>query len=77
MASKPVPSVVAACRALVLATGPESVPVEATLPGQAQFQGQVVHSTRYKDGKDFTGKRVLVVRKPCDGYEGGGAIQGL
>jgi cation diffusion facilitator CzcD-associated flavoprotein CzcO len=48
-------------RALVLATGYNRVPVAPRWPGQDEFRGPVIHSSSYKNGAAFRGKRVLVV----------------
>jgi indole-3-pyruvate monooxygenase len=48
-------------RNVVVATGYTRVPHEATWPGRDQYRGEVVHSSRYGNGKRFRGKSVLVV----------------
>ncbi len=46
---------------LVIATGYTNQPVLPTWPGQEQFQGQILHSSQYKNGADLAQKKVLVV----------------
>jgi cation diffusion facilitator CzcD-associated flavoprotein CzcO len=50
-----------ASRHVVLATGLTRTPWMPSWPGQAAFQGPVVHSAAYGDGERFRGQRVLVV----------------
>lgn len=49
-------------RCVVLATGPETVPHVPKVPGKESFKGTVVHSTQYKNGAPYKGRKVLVVR---------------
>ena len=46
---------------LVIATGYNSQPYQPVWPGQAQFGGPIVHSSAYRNGEPYRGKRVLVV----------------
>ncbi|KAH9948635.1 hypothetical protein B0H21DRAFT_219843 [Amylocystis lapponica] len=46
---------------LVLALGWGGAPKWPNIPGQDMFAGKVLHSTMHKTGKDFTGKKVVVV----------------
>lgn len=46
---------------LVVATGQAREPYLPQWPGQAQFGGQWLHSSAYRDGEPFRGRRVLVV----------------
>lgn len=48
-------------RALVVATGYNRVPKQPTWPGQALFRGEVIHSSAFKNGAAWKGKRALVV----------------
>jgi cation diffusion facilitator CzcD-associated flavoprotein CzcO len=48
-------------RNLVLATGYNREPNLPTWPGQSSFRGLVLHSSDYRDGEPFRGRRVLVV----------------
>ncbi|MEU6894631.1 NAD(P)/FAD-dependent oxidoreductase [Streptomyces sp. NPDC046557] len=46
---------------LVMATGPWHVPRPLDVPGLDAFAGPVLHTARWDDGVDLTGKRVAVV----------------
>jgi NADPH-dependent 2,4-dienoyl-CoA reductase/sulfur reductase-like enzyme len=46
---------------VVIATGNTRVPVQPNWPGLDAFKGEVLHSSRYKNGAAWKGKRVLVV----------------
>ncbi len=46
---------------LVIATGYNLCPYQPTWPGQAQFVGAILHSSAYRNGEGYRGKRVLVV----------------
>lgn len=46
---------------LVVATGYNHEPFLPTWPGQDLFQGTMIHSSQYKNGEPFKGKKVLVV----------------
>lgn len=46
---------------LVVATGYTRVPNVPTWPGQADFQGPIRHSSDYRNGQPYVGRRVLVV----------------
>lgn len=46
---------------LVLATGAFGKPKIADFPGMETFNGPIIHSSQYRSGKDFKGKKVLVV----------------
>ncbi len=48
-------------RHVIFATGVSAIPVIPDLPGLDMFQGTVMHSGHYTDGKDWKGKRALVV----------------
>ena len=48
-------------RHVIFATGVSAIPVIPDLPGLDTFQGMVMHSGRYTDGKDWQGKRALVI----------------
>ncbi len=56
-------------RALVVATGYNRVPNVPSWPGEASFGGPIVHSSRYKNGEPYRGKRVLVVGAGNSGAE--------
>ena len=46
---------------LIIATGPYGKPKAFSLKGLETFSGSILHSSRYKTGKDFTGQKVLVI----------------
>ncbi|HET9991855.1 MAG TPA: NAD(P)/FAD-dependent oxidoreductase [Kofleriaceae bacterium] len=46
---------------LVVATGYTQVPELPAIPGRASFRGEVLHSSAYRNGAAYRGKRVLVV----------------
>lgn len=48
-------------RQVVIATGATRRPVTPTWPGMADYQGSVLHSSRYRNGRCWRGRRVLVV----------------
>ncbi|XP_048138970.1 probable indole-3-pyruvate monooxygenase YUCCA10 isoform X2 [Rhodamnia argentea] len=57
------------CRFLVVATGETSDPFVPEVEGIEGFAGKVIHSTLYKNGKEFNGSRVLVVGSGNSGME--------
>jgi indole-3-pyruvate monooxygenase len=46
---------------VIVATGKNRLPVMPTWPGMENFNGQIIHSSAYKNGAAYTGKKVLVV----------------
>lgn len=48
-------------RNVVVATGYTRVPNRPVWPGQESFRGPVVHSSEYRTGRPWAGKRILVV----------------
>ena len=48
-------------RSLVLATGIAASPRRPSLPGEADFGGEILHSSDYRRPDAYAGKRVLVV----------------
>lgn len=46
---------------LVIATGYNREPVIPSWPHQDSFRGPVIHSSQYKNGEPFRGKKILVV----------------
>lgn len=56
-------------RRLVVATGYNASPVLPTWPGLDAFPGEVLHSSRYKNGAPYVGKDVLVVGAGNSGAE--------
>ncbi|RYU95133.1 NAD(P)/FAD-dependent oxidoreductase [Emticicia agri] len=53
---------------VLIATGYNRVPKYPTLKGQGNFKGEIIHSEKYKNGKPYKNKNVLVV-----GYGNSGA----
>lgn len=56
-------------RWLVVASGENAEAVSPAMPGLSEFQGPVLHSSNYKSGKEYQGKRVLVVGCGNSGME--------
>lgn len=48
-------------RSVVIATGANRQPVRPTWPGLESFQGQVLHSSEYRNGDPWRGRPVLIV----------------
>ena len=48
-------------RHVIFATGVSSIPTAPKMPGLETFEGQVVHSAEFHDGRDWSGKPVVVV----------------
>jgi putative flavoprotein involved in K+ transport len=48
-------------RAVIVATGRHNVPRLPRWAGMEDFTGRVIHSQQYASGREFTGKRVLVI----------------
>ncbi len=46
---------------LVIAAGCNHEPILPSWPGQDSFKGTIIHSSQYKNGEPFKGKKVLVV----------------
>lgn len=57
------------CRWLVVATGENAAEVVPELEGREEFEGGIVHTSGYKNGEGFRGKRVLVVGCGNSGME--------
>lgn len=49
------------CRYLVTATGFLSQPYTPDFPGIESFAGDIIHTTAWRDGYDFTGRRAAVI----------------
>jgi len=48
-------------RHIIVATGINAVPNLPSWPGRARFRGEIIHSSAYRNGQPFSGRRVLVV----------------
>uniref|UniRef100_A0A166FQV0 indole-3-pyruvate monooxygenase n=1 Tax=Daucus carota subsp. sativus TaxID=79200 RepID=A0A166FQV0_DAUCS len=57
------------CRWLVVATGENAEEVVPEIRGMKEFKGQIVHTSCYKSGGAFQGKKVLVVGCGNSGME--------
>jgi thioredoxin reductase len=55
------PDVIYKSKKLIVATGYNHSPLSPKWEGVENFQGQILHSKDYRNGKEFLGKRVLVV----------------
>jgi indole-3-pyruvate monooxygenase len=56
-------------RHLVVASGYNAVPHRPALPGQLRFCGKLAHSSDFRNGEPYRGKRVLVVGAGNTGAE--------
>jgi len=56
-------------RVVVIATGQYSIPRVPSWPGQESFTGQLIHSSDYRNGRAWAGKRALVVGVGNSGAE--------
>jgi cation diffusion facilitator CzcD-associated flavoprotein CzcO len=56
-------------RVVVVATGQFCAPVLPNWSGLDEYQGRVIHSFRYKTGRDYAGQRVLVIGVGNSGAE--------
>jgi indole-3-pyruvate monooxygenase len=57
------------CRWLVVATGENAEAVVPEINGMGEFGGDIKHTSYYKSGEEFTGKKVLVVGCGNSGME--------
>ncbi|GMI95044.1 YUCCA6 [Hibiscus trionum] len=57
------------CRWLVVATGENAEALTPEMEGMGEFSGDVRHTSSYKSGEEFRGKRVLVVGCGNSGME--------
>lgn len=57
------------CRWLVVATGENAEAVMPSIIGMENFVGEIMHTSFYKSGDDFNGKKVLVVGCGNSGME--------
>jgi cation diffusion facilitator CzcD-associated flavoprotein CzcO len=56
-------------RHIVMATGVSGIPNLPNIPSLKNFTGPVMHSSRYEDGEDFSGKRALVIGTGNSGHD--------
>ncbi|KAJ8764244.1 hypothetical protein K2173_005984 [Erythroxylum novogranatense] len=57
------------CRWLIVATGENAEEVVPDIAGISEFKGKLLHTSRYKDGADAKGSKVLVVGCGNSGME--------
>ncbi|CAI9093470.1 OLC1v1028972C1 [Oldenlandia corymbosa var. corymbosa] len=57
------------CRWLIVATGENAEAVVPRVEGMEEFKGEIMHTSLYKSGGDFEGKKVLVVGCGNSGME--------
>jgi putative flavoprotein involved in K+ transport len=58
-----------AAATVILATGYNRIPLLPDWPGRKEFQGEILHSARYRNGEPYRGKTVLVVGSGNSGAE--------
>ena len=56
-------------RHVVIATGVSGIPSIPDIPSLATFGGTVLHSSQYRDGEDWKGKRALVIGTGNSGHD--------
>jgi cation diffusion facilitator CzcD-associated flavoprotein CzcO len=56
-------------RHVVMATGVSGIPSIPDIPGLRDFSGTILHSSQYRDGEDFKGKRALVIGTGNSGHD--------
>ncbi|MBR0758401.1 NAD(P)/FAD-dependent oxidoreductase [Bradyrhizobium jicamae] len=56
-------------RHVVMGTGVSGIPNLPEITGLTHFAGKVVHSSRYDDGENWTGKRALVIGTGNSGHD--------
>jgi putative flavoprotein involved in K+ transport len=56
-------------RHVVMATGVSGIPSMPDIPSLRNFAGMLVHSSRYEDGENWTGKRALVIGTGNSGHD--------
>ncbi|MBV8835546.1 MAG: NAD(P)/FAD-dependent oxidoreductase, partial [Alphaproteobacteria bacterium] len=56
-------------RHIVIATGVSGIPNIPDIPTLEKFAGKVIHSSRYTDGEDWSGKRAVVIGTGNSGHD--------
>ena len=54
---------------VVIATGVSGIPSIPDIPSLNDFGGTILHSSQYRDGEDFAGKRALVIGTGNSGHD--------
>lgn len=56
-------------RYVVIATGKYRTPIIPSWPGRESFEGEVIHSTEYRNAQPYAGREVLVIGPGASGFE--------
>ena len=56
-------------RHIVIATGVSGIPNIPDIPALKNFRGPVLHSSQYRDGEDWSGKRAIVIGTDAPGVD--------
>jgi len=56
-------------RHIVMATGVSGIPNLPDIPTLKEFRGEVLHSSQYRDGEDWSGKRAIVIGTGNSGHD--------
>ena len=56
-------------RQVIVATGLDQAPIVPEWPGRETFEGDLLHSSEYRNAEPFEGRRVLVVGPGSSGFE--------
>jgi cation diffusion facilitator CzcD-associated flavoprotein CzcO len=56
-------------RHVIYATGVSAIPIMPNLPGMDAFKGKVMHSGAYRTGKEWEGKKAIVVGTGTSGHD--------
>jgi putative flavoprotein involved in K+ transport len=56
-------------RHIVMATGVSGIPSLPDIPSLKSFTGTILHSSRYDDGENWNGKRVLIIGTGNSGHD--------
>lgn len=56
-------------RHVVMATGVSGIPNQPDIPSLENFNGTLLHSSRYEDGEDWKGKRAIVIGTGNSGHD--------
>lgn len=56
-------------RHIVMATGASGIPNRPVIPTLQNFEGEVLHSSEYRDGGDWTGRKAMVIGTGNSGHD--------